>query len=197
MSALKASRLEKAAMTVIEANGPEATGKTRSRFAAALFVRGQSEARRKIEEIAPSHVISITLPGHSYLGPRGIPADRQLFVSFDDVEDETAPNAPDTAMVKRILEFARAVPEDGKLLVHGLLGVRRSAAVALGLLADRLPPVEAAQALAPLCSQPPDPHPLVLKLFDEVLDLDGALGEAATMRFVQGRGAILRRATGT
>ncbi|MER0237687.1 phosphatase [Fulvimarina sp. MAC8] len=179
-----------------EADETTAAGEQSLRFSAALLVRGQSEARRKFAELAATHVISLKLPGHSYLGPRGLPPEQQLFVSFDDVDDLRAPNAPDAAMVERILAFARTVPEDGKLLVHGLLGVRRSAAVALGLLADRLPPTEAAQALTPLCTQPPDPHPLVLKLFDEALELNGALCEAAAMRFVQGRGAIRRRVSG-
>ena len=133
---------------------------------AELLVRGQSEARRLIEEIAPTHILSITTPGRSYLGPRDFASDRQLFVSFDDVDGLNAANAPDAAMIERVLAFSRALPSDGKLLIHGLLGVRRSSAVALGLLADRMSPTDAAQSLTPLCSQPPDPHPLVLRLFD-------------------------------
>ncbi|MDY8109355.1 hypothetical protein U0C82_09400 [Fulvimarina sp. 2208YS6-2-32] len=146
-----------------------------------------------IDAIAPTHILSITLPGRSYLGPTGFPSDRHLFVSFDDVDDVAASNGPDEDMVRRILDFARAIPADGKLLIHGLLGVRRSAAVALGLLADRLPPEEAAQVLTRFCSQPPDPQPGVLALFDGVLSLDGALVAASSNRFVQGRNAIRRR----
>ncbi|MEN3792531.1 hypothetical protein [Fulvimarina sp. MAC3] len=196
MPALKTSVLDSSAMPESADETGLASEKNR-RFSAELLVRGQSEARRKFPELAATHVISIKLPGHSYLGPRGLSPEHQCFVSFDDIDDLKAPNAPDVEMVERLLTFARGIPEDGRLLVHGLLGVRRSTAVALGLLADRLPPVEAAQALTPLCSQPPDPQPLVLKLFDEVLGHKGALCEAAAMRFVQGRGAIRRRVSGT
>lgn len=149
MPALKSSMLDGSAVPEGAADGNAAETAVQ-RFSAELVVRGQSEARRKFPELSATHVISIKLPGHSYLGPRGLRSDRQLFVSFDDIEDLNAPNAPDAEMVERILDFARNVPKDGRLLVHGLLGVRRTPAVALGLLADRLSPVEAAQALAPL-----------------------------------------------
>ncbi|RFC62129.1 hypothetical protein DYI37_17985 [Fulvimarina endophytica] len=171
-----------------------ADGRGEARVAAEMLVRGQSEARRLIDEIAPSHVLSIMTPGRSYLGPRGFAPERQLFMTFDETDDPASANAPDVRMVEDMLAFARGVPKEGRLLIHGLLGVRRSSAVALGLFADGHPPAEAAQMLSRACSQPPDPQRLVVRLFDKVLGLDGALVEAAATRFVQGRNAIRRRA---
>ena len=165
----------------------------RERFSAELVVRGQSEARRLVEDIAPTHILSILTPGRANLGPKGFSEDRHLVVSFADVDSAKDMDAPNEDLVHRCLAFARAIPAEGRLLVHGLQGVRRAPAMGLGLLADRLSPAEAAQALSPACSQPADPQPLLITLFDKVLGLDGRLVAAADARFVPGRNTLRRR----
>lgn len=174
----------------------EAAQPAQERFSAELVVRGQSEARRLVEEIAPTHILSILTPGRANLGPKGFPEERHLVVSFADVESAKDTDAPNEDMVRRCLAFARAIPAEGRLLVHGLQGVRRAPAMGLGLLADRLSPAEAAQALSPACSQPADPQSLVIALFDKVLGLDGQLKAAAAARFVPGRNTLRRRIAG-
>ncbi|MBO0905262.1 hypothetical protein [Jiella sonneratiae] len=144
-------------------------------------------------ELAPSHVLSIVTPGRSYLGPRDVPPDRHLKIEFDDVEDAARPGAPTLSAMREIMDFAGALPEEARLCLHGLQGVRRAPAVALGILAASLPPTEAAAALKPFCRHAPDPNLLVVALFDELLGLAGALSAACQARFVASHATLRRR----
>lgn len=158
-----------------------------------LLVRGQSEARRHLAVIDPTHVLSIKSPELSYLGPRDLPAPRHLILTFDDTEEADAANTPTHEHVAAIRGFADTLPADGRLLIHGLQGVRRAPAVAIGLLAALLPPVEAVATARAACSQAPSPNRRIVTLFDEALGLAGTLVEACDMRFVPGQAALHRR----
>lgn len=158
-----------------------------------MHICGQSEARRLYEELAPTHVLSIITPGRSYLGPKGVAADCHLKVAFEDVEDPSRLNGPTLDLVRAIGAWAAQLPDDARLCLHGLQGVRRAPAIGLGLLAARLPPAEAAASLGPYCRHAPDPNLLVVRLFDEALGLGGALLNACEARFAGSGAALLRR----
>ncbi|MBP0614317.1 hypothetical protein [Jiella mangrovi] len=160
-----------------------------------MSICGQSEARRFHADLAPTHVLSIITPGRSYLGPRDVAPDCHLKVEFDDVEDAGLPGAPTLGQALEILSWASALPETAKLCLHGLQGGRRAPAVGLGILAAVVDPSEATAALSPFCRQAPDPNPLLVRLFDEALGLDGALVEACATRFVASRATQRRRST--
>ncbi|HEX2019341.1 MAG TPA: phosphatase [Aurantimonas sp.] len=158
-----------------------------------LIVRGQSEARRHFAVLDPTHVLSIKAPDLNYLGPRDIPADRHLILAFDDTDDPAGANAPTRDHVAAVRAFADTLPAEARLLIHGLQGVQRAPAVAAGLLAALLPPAEAVATVRAACSQAPCPNRLVVKLFDAMLELDGALVAACDSRFVPGQATLLRR----
>ncbi|MEX6506986.1 phosphatase [Jiella sp. M17.18] len=147
-------------------------------------------------ELSPSDVISIKSPDKSYLGPKDLPEGRHLIVEFEDVEAEDAAGAPTAEQVSAILGFVAKLPEDARLLIHGLQGVRRAPAVAIGILATLLSPVEAAGAAVPCCRHPADPNRLVLQRFDAALSLRGELVAACAARFVPGRATLRRREEG-
>ena len=157
-----------------------------------MHVCGQSEARRFQADLAATHVLSIVTPGRSYLGPRDVAPDRHLKIAFDDVEDGTRAGGPTLDLVRSITEWSAALPSEARLCLHGLQGVRRAPAVGLGILAARVSPAEAVAALARFCRHAPDPNILVVRLFDEVLGLGGALSSACEARF-SGCGSTLRR----
>ncbi len=157
-----------------------------------MQICGQSEARRFQTEMAATHVLSILTPGRSYLGPKDIDPERQLKVAFEDVEDGTHPGAACLDLVHTINAWVDALPDDAKLCLHGLQGVRRAPAVGLGILAARMPAAEAVAALARFCRHAPDPNLLVVRLFDEALGLGGTLVAACEARFA-GCGSTLRR----
>lgn len=158
-----------------------------------LLVRGQSEARRHLAVIAPTHVLSIKSPDLSYLGPRDLPADRHLILTFDDTDDADGATAPIHEHVTAIRDFADTLPADARLLIHGLQGVRRAPAVAIGLLSALLPPAEAVAVARSACSQAPSPNRRVVRLFDDALGLAGTLVEACDTRFVPGQAATHMR----
>ncbi|NDV87355.1 phosphatase [Aurantimonas aggregata] len=164
-----------------------------SGWPARLIVRGQSEARRLFAAIDPTHVLSLKAPGLSYLGPRDLAPDRHLILKLDDVDDPAAIAAPNREHVAAARAFADGLPADSRLLIHGLQGVGRAPAMAIGLLAALLPPNEAVAAARAGCSQPPSPNRLLIALFDEELGLGGALVEACNTRFVPGSGTLRRR----
>ena len=139
-----------------------------------------------------THVLSIITPGRSYLGPKDIAPEHQLKVAFEDVEDGTRPGGPTLDLVRSVGAWSATLPDDARLCLHGLQGVRRAPAVGLGILAARLPAAEAVAALARFCRHAPDPNLLVVRLFDEALDLNGALLAACQARFA-GSGSALRR----
>ncbi|MCE7026774.1 phosphatase [Jiella avicenniae] len=157
-----------------------------------MHVCGQSEARRFQADLAATHVLSVVTPGRSYLGPRDVAPDHHLKVEFDDVEDAGRAGAPSLELVRSIGEWTATLPDDARLCLHGLQGVRRAPAVALGILAARVPPADAVAALARFCRHAPDPNLLVVRLFDEALGLGGALLAACQTRFA-GCGSALRR----
>ena len=160
------------------------------------MVCGQSEARRNFAELAPTDVISIKSPGRNYLGPRDLSEDHHLIVEFEDVEAAGAAGGPTAEQVSAILAFAARLPAEARLLVHGLQGVRRAPAVAIGILAAQLGPAEAASAGTPCCLHPADPNRRVLALFDDALALEGSLVAACDARYVPGRSTLRRREDG-
>ncbi|TFF22874.1 phosphatase [Jiella endophytica] len=157
-----------------------------------MLICGQSEARRFYADLAPTHVVSIVTPGRSYLGPKDVAPDCHLKLEFDDVEEPGRPGAPTPEIIDAVAAFVAALPEAARLCVHGLQGVRRAPAIGLGILAGALAPNDAAAALAPFCRHAPDPNLLVVRLFDEALELNGKLTGACEARFVTS-GATLRR----
>ncbi|UIJ72350.1 phosphatase [Aurantimonas sp. HBX-1] len=158
-----------------------------------LVVRGQSEARRHFAAIDPTHVLTIKAPDLSYLGPRDLAPERQLILAFDDVDEADAAAAPVRDHVAAARAFADGLSADARLLIHGLQGVRRAPAMAIGLLAALLPPAEAVATARAGCSQAPSPNRLVVALFDDALGLGGALVEACDSRFVAGAGSLRLR----
>ncbi|MBP0443148.1 dual specificity protein phosphatase family protein [Roseomonas sp. SSH11] len=81
------------------------------------------------------------------------------------------------ADIERALEFGRASASGGRLLVHCNVGVGRSPAVALAIIADRLGPGREREALDELIRIRPQsvPNLHVLALADAILGRDVAL----------------------
>jgi predicted protein tyrosine phosphatase len=114
------------------------------------------------------------------------PSPRHLvlrFVDLDSPPPATYASMPifrmaDRADIEQALQFARAVdPERERLLVHCHVGIGRSTAVALAIIADRLGRGREDAAVAELLRIRPQavPNLHVLALADEILGRDGAL----------------------
>lgn len=108
----------------------------------------------------------------------GTPA--HLVLRFEDVDSfSTGLRIAREEEVWQALDFARQYAAQS-LLVHCFHGVGRSAAVALGVLADRLGPGRELQAVDDLFCMRPEatPNLVVTALADRLLQRGGALTEA-------------------
>jgi predicted protein tyrosine phosphatase len=103
-----------------------------------------------------------------------MPEGRRLLMMFNDVPDASHSLPPTADHVRQIQAWMLDLPEDAALIVHCLQGVHRSAAIALGFLAQQTDPSEAMQILHEIRPQA-DPNPLVVSLWDEFLGMDGRL----------------------
>ena len=145
-----------------------------NRWPCRMAILGQSEARRLAPEIAPSHVLTIKSAATRYFGPTGIPEDRHLIVVFEDTIDPDHEECPGPEHLDRIQAWTDALPQDATLILHGLQGLGRSTAVALGLLARQVPPLLAG-ALLHRIRPAANPNRLIVRMWDDRLGLDGEL----------------------
>lgn len=112
-----------------------------------------------------------------------IPADsgvEQAVMKFDDVvSDLHGRHPPQERQIAEALTFARKFP-DRRLLVHCEMGVSRSAAVALAILAERHGPGREHEAVAHLLQIRPvaSCNELIVAFADELLKSEGRLTAA-------------------
>lgn len=143
-----------------------------------LLVTSQSEARRFHTALAATHVLSIKGTKTKYLGPRGLPDMNHLLMVFNDVPDAAHSVPPTRDHIAEMQCWMLALPADAAVIVHCLQGVHRSAATALGFLAQQSRPDVAMELLRKIRPQAA-PNPLVVKLWDEFLGMSGQLIAAA------------------
>lgn len=143
-----------------------------------LLVSSQSEARRFHTSLGASHVLSIKGTKTKYLGPKDLPGTNHLLMVFNDVPDAAHSVPPTRAHIEEMQRWMLALPEDAALIIHCLQGVHRSAATALGFLAQQVDPAEAMRLLLQIRPEAM-PNPLVVRLWDDFLELDGTLVAAA------------------
>lgn len=139
-----------------------------------LLVTSQSEARRFHKALGATHVLSIKGTKTKYLGPKDLPDTHHLLMMFNDVPDAAHSMPPTQAHIEEMQRWMLALPGDAALIVHCLQGVHRSAATALGFLAQQVPPPDAMRLLRQVRPEAM-PNPLVVSLWDRFLKFDGAL----------------------
>lgn len=101
----------------------------------------------------------------------------QSVFRFDDTDKaQSRHRAPTKSEVRDMLMIGRAHPSK-RLLIHCLQGQSRSAAIALGILADRLGPGREHDAVSELMSIRPSAvcNLLIVRHADELLGREGAL----------------------
>lgn len=143
-----------------------------------LLVTSQSEARRFHASLGASHVLSIKGTKTKYLGPKDLPGTNHLLMVFNDVPDAAHNVPPTRAHIEEMQRWMLTLPGDAALIIYCLQGVHRSAATALGFLAQQVDPVEAMRLLLQIRPEAM-PNPLVVRLWDDFLELEGTLVKAA------------------
>jgi predicted protein tyrosine phosphatase len=135
-----------------------------------------------------THVLSLLDPGWPAPDAFGsYAAHRRLDLRFHDVIDDLpgwrAPGADD---IEQLLEFGRALPQEhAHLLVHCQMGISRSSAAMLLLLAQARPDRPALEALREVVRIRPHawPNLRIVELGDRILKRKGELVEAAVTRY--------------
>jgi predicted protein tyrosine phosphatase len=144
-----------------------------------LKVDSISKARKLIQEDWPTHIISIVNEAGGEFAATVI--DRQhddhYIFSFHDVENDEVTDyvVPTRKDVADILETAKMVPQDGRLLVHCTAGKSRSTAAAIGILIQN--GMAAQEAFDWMKAHRPAmfPNRLMIEYVDEILGLNGEL----------------------
>ncbi|MFN3233030.1 MAG: phosphatase [Alphaproteobacteria bacterium] len=147
---------------------------------AALSICAMHDVHEAMDEIAATHLLSMLDHGTRVETPDHLHPRHHLHMHFSDTDDRNDPNAPTINDIRRIHSWADDVPEDGRIVIHCYMGISRSTSVALGLMARHMRPTDAAEKLLKIRPQAA-PNRLIVSHWDEILELDGALNEAAEL----------------
>ena len=156
-----------------------------------MAIWGSLELRRGAVLRETTHLVSIDQDGSAFESAEM--AGRHLALDLDDVTEAAHPGAPTLAHLDSLLTFVDRLPASAALVIRCPHGISRSTALALGILAREVPPLRAAfllHRLRPFAC----PNALLVRLWDELLGLDGELVEVAghfpTFTWPYGDGAM-------
>jgi predicted protein tyrosine phosphatase len=143
-----------------------------------VFVCRKNRVRDTAKKLGVTHILSILDPCDRLVTPSCVRPANHLTLNMDDTHEPGDAYPPTLAHVERVHVWARSLPGDARLLVHCFQGVSRSTAMTLGLLAARMPVADAAERLRAIRPEA-TPNRLLVSLWDQYLDLGGALIAAA------------------
>jgi predicted protein tyrosine phosphatase len=138
--------------------------------------------------VGVTHVLSLLDPGWPSPGAFDAYGEhRRLDLRFHDIIDDLpgwrAPGADD---IEQLLDFGRGLPAaNAHLLVHCQMGISRSSAAMILLLAQARPDRPAIEALREVVRIRPHawPNLRIMELGDRILDRRGELVDAAVTRY--------------
>ena len=149
-----------------------------------LIITSYWIARECMVEFRPRFVLSIMGPASKFSLPQiaSVEDHETVWVhdiTSDDIEFEQPYVPPSLDHVKAIVDLASCWGSSGPVLIHCMAGVSRSSAAGLIYLAT-LNPSKCDQAASWLRSAGPwlSPNPLMIRLGDQVLNLEGRLIKA-------------------
>ena len=138
-------------------------------------------AAAAIASMEARYLVSLMSPSSMIETPPAIAPENHLKLSIDDV---TGPVdgyiAPSRAHIDRLLEFGNLLDDNSEVVVHCSMGMSRSPAAVIIMLAQHNPGREAEIADAFFREAPQtSPNKLLLKFGDEALGCNGDLLSAA------------------
>jgi len=166
-----------------------------------LFISSLMDMRQFHGKV--SHVLSMVDPDDGSTIPSlGVPEERRLVLLCDDVDssvealtrERTMPGsrciAPTRAMVKKALAFAKALPDDARLLVHCGHGISRSTALGFAILCQAQPDLTEEKVYRQILRLRPQafPNALIVTYADALLSRNGKMSRAIPSGKAKSRG---------
>lgn len=146
-----------------------------------LIVCGLAEVPAIIAARTPSHMVTLLDSASMIETPRGLPAERHLRLSVNDIaEPMEGLILPSADLVQQLLAFGRAWDARAPMIVHCWAGISRSSASAFVLACDRNPEVdERAIALRMrAAAKHAYPNRRIVALADDILGRHGRMVDA-------------------
>ena len=146
-----------------------------------LIVCGLAEVPAIIAARTPSHMVTLLDSASMIETPRGLPAERHLRLSVNDIaEPMDGLILPSADLVHQLLAFGRAWDARAPMIVHCWAGISRSSASAFVLACDRNPEVdERAIALRMrAAAKHAYPNRRIVALADDILGRHGRMVDA-------------------
>jgi predicted protein tyrosine phosphatase len=144
-------------------------------YVSSLNALGQTAAK-----LASFDLLTLLSPAHAQEFSNSLACERHVRLTFHDIV-EPVPGliAPDSNIMRDIVNFGRSTRQDRAMLVHCWAGISRSSAAAFSILCDRNPGFEN-EIAAELRrrSSSVTPNRLMVALADDLLDRNGHMVEA-------------------
>lgn len=148
--------------------------------AGVIIVSALSHAQDLVARLRPARSLSLMAPWQRVVFNEDWLPEQRLILAFNDVvETGSVHVAPDAAIVRRIIDFARGCDSGQDVLVHCWMGVSRSPAAAYVIACARAPGEERAIAEElRRCSPVATPNRLMVAIADDLLKRNGRMVEA-------------------
>jgi len=148
--------------------------------AGVIIVSALSHAQDLVARLRPTRSLSLMAPWQRVVFNEDWLPEQRLILAFNDVvETGSVHVAPDAAIVRRIIDFARGCDSGQDVLVHCWMGVSRSPAAAYVIACARAPGEERAIAEElRRCSPVATPNRLMVAIADDLLKRNGRMVEA-------------------
>lgn len=146
-----------------------------------IHICSLSRLHETVTAARASHVVTLINEGTPVTRPPSIPAERHLFLGFNDIVSAMdGMTAPCSDHIHRLIGFLDSWDRTDPMVVHCFAGISRSTAAAFISVCALAPErderviAQALRAAAPTAT----PNPLMIQLADDILDRRGRMVEA-------------------
>lgn len=145
-----------------------------------IYVCNLLDMPRCVDELRPSHLISLVAPDEMPETPSGVRASCHLRIACHDIVEPMAEHIlPDIEHVRILIAFAERWNRDSPMLIHCVAGVSRSMAAALVVSTLQAGGCEHELAQGLRARAPhANPNWRIIALADELLGRGGRLNDA-------------------
>jgi predicted protein tyrosine phosphatase len=164
-----------------------------------ITLSDETWATAAVAGMEADYLVSLMSPQSMAGTPSGIASSNHLQLAVDDIESDLFGYVcPTEQHVADLLDFGKQMADEAEVVVHCSMGMSRSPAAVMILLAQRNPGMEAAVS-ALLFGEAPkaNPNRLLLDIGDRLLGCGGALVRSGCIQPRCGEGPVYRGSLGS